>query len=187
MARAVDRRVLSSLDQLPEECQDDVVWALARLNERSRTQTDILFELNDRLAVKGQGPISRSAFSRRNVRLKRRRDRLEERNAMYAGIAPTITTEKITEQDVVLGEILKAIIDERADEASSAKDIMDLTAAFRNVVTAQHTSLKRQQQAVAAAGRKLEKAVAAAVGEATKVVDAAQVLAMIRKAYGVDA
>ena len=81
---AQNRRVLDSLDLLPPECEDDVVWALARLNERQRTQADILFELNDRLAVKGQGPISKSAFSRRSVRLKRRRDRLAERRVRGA-------------------------------------------------------------------------------------------------------
>ncbi len=183
---ATERRILSSLDQLPEECQDDVVWALAELNQRHRTQTDILFELNDRLAVKGHGPISRSAFSRRSVRLKRRRDRIEERNAMYAGIADTITPEKMGEQDIVLGELLKTLIDEFLDEAGSAADVKELASAFRQTVAAQHISANLKEKALAAAQAKLEKAVEAAAGEAEKAgrsVDAAEVLELIRKAY----
>ena len=156
---ATQRRVLDSLDQLPEECQDDVVWALARLNERARSQADILFELNDRLAVKGHGPISKSAFSRRSVRLKRRADRLAERDAMYAGMIDRITPEKMAEQDIILGELLKALIDEFADEASSAKEIKALADAYKQTVMAQQASAKLKAQALAEANAKLAKAV----------------------------
>lgn len=180
------RRVLSSLDLLPEECQDDVVWALARLNERERTQADILFELNDRLEVKGYGPISKSAFSRRSVRLKRRADRLEERDQLYAGIVEKISPQKMGDQDIVLGELLKTLIDELIDDAHSAKDVKELAAAFRQVVTAQQTSANLKHKALAAAEKKMEVAVEAATDEVQKAghpVDAAQVLELIRKAY----
>ncbi len=183
---AHDRRVLSTLDLLPEECQDDVVWALARLNERSRTQADILFELNDRLAVKGFGPISKSAFSRRNVRQKRRADRLAERDALYAGMIDKITPEKMAAQDIILGELLKTLIDEMIDEASSAKDVKELAAAYRQTVAAQQVSANLKAKALAEAEKKLEQAVETAAGEAAKAghpVDAAEVLKLIRKAY----
>lgn len=156
---AADRRVLSSLDQLPEECQDDVVWALARLNERSRTQSDILFELNDRLAVKGEGPISKSAFSRRSVRLKRRADRLAERDHLYAGIAETITPEKMADQDIVLGELLKTLIDELIDDARTAEDVKELASAYRQTVSAQQASANLKAKALAEAEKKLKNAV----------------------------
>lgn len=183
---AAERRVLNSLDQLPEECQDDVIWALARLNERQRTQQDILFELNDRLAVKGHGPISRSAFSRRSIRLKRRADRLAERDALYAGIADKITPEKMGEQDIVLGELLKALVDELIDEATTAKDVKELATAFRQIVAGQQVSANLKQQAEAEADAKMEKAVNTASGEIQRAgykVDPEAVLAMIRKAY----
>lgn len=45
---AEKRGQLSSLDLLPDEAQDDLVWAIGELNRRQRTQTDILFEFNDR-------------------------------------------------------------------------------------------------------------------------------------------
>jgi len=186
---ARERRVLNSLDLLPEECQDDVVWALAELNQRQRTQADILFELNGRLAVKGYGPISKSAFSRRSVRLKRRADRLAERDALYAGIVDKITPEKMGEQDIVLGELLKAVIDEFIDEAKSPEDVKELASAFRQIVSAQQVSANLKAKAEAAAQAKMEKAVKVAAGEVGKsgrTVDAAEVLKLIRKAYGGD-
>lgn len=184
MAR--ERRVLGSLDLLPEECEDDVVWALAQLNKRDRTQADILFELNDRLAVKGHGPISKSAFSRRSVRLKRRADRLAERNAMYVGIIDTITPETMAEQDIVLGELLKALIDELIDEARSPEDAKELASAYKQTVAAQHLSASLKAKAEAAAEKRLERAVkdaTAEVGKAGHKVDADHVLELIRKAY----
>ncbi|RWC58908.1 phage protein Gp27 family protein [Mesorhizobium sp.] len=182
----IERRVLSSLDQLPEDCQDDVIWALGQLNERLRTQADILFELNDRLAVKGQGPISRSTFSRRSVRLKRRADRLAERDHIYAGIKDKITPDKMGDQDIVLGELLKALIDEMIDDAKTAEDVKELASAFRQTVSAQHVSASLKVKAEAAAEKKLEKAVSTASGELEKAghkVDAAEVLELIRRAY----
>lgn len=181
-----ERRVLNSLDLLPEECQDDVVWALGELNRRDRTQADILFELNDRLAVHGQGPISKSAFSRRSVRLKRRADRLAERNAIYAGIIDTITPDTMAEQDIVLGELLKALIDELVDEARTPEDAKELASAYKQTVAAQHLSASLKAKAEAAAEKRLEKAVKVAtdqVGKAGHTVDAGSVLEMIRKAY----
>lgn len=181
-----ERRVLNSLDLLPEECQDDVVWALTELNRRERTQTDILFELNDRLEVKGQGPISKSAFSRRSVRLKRRADRISERNAIYAGIIDTITPESMAEQDIILGELLKTLIDELIDEVRSPEDVKELASAYKQTIAAQHLSSSLKAKADVAAEKRLEKAVKTAtdeVGKAGHKVDAAQVLDIIRKAY----
>ncbi|KQZ87274.1 hypothetical protein ASD64_07150 [Mesorhizobium sp. Root157] len=159
---------------------------MARLNERARTQADILFELNDRLAVKGQGPISKSAFSRRRIRLKRRADRLAERDHIYAGIAETITPEKMGDQDIILGELLKSVIDELIDDAKSAEDVKELASAFKQTVSAQHLSASLKAKAEAAAQAKMEKAVNAVTGEVEKTgrnVDAAEVLSLIRKAY----
>lgn len=166
--QATERRVLGSLDLLPEECQDDVVWALAELNRRDRTQTDILFELNDRLAVKGHGPISRAAFSRRSVRLKRRADRLAERDALYAGVIDKITPEKMAEQDIILGELLKALIDEQIDQVKSSKEIDELASAYKKTVSAQDTSAKLKAVAETAAQKKLEKSVTTAVDRAVR-------------------
>ncbi|QDY99075.2 DUF3486 family protein [Nitratireductor mangrovi] len=154
---------------LPEECQDDVVWALARLNERQRTQADILFELNDRLAVKGQGPISRSAFSRRSVRMSKRARQLEERSHLYAGIAEKLTPEEIGQADIVLGEFLKTLIDELLDHPQlTPKNAMELARAYQSIVAAQRTSVDRQEKSERATAAKLAKAVDEAVETVAK-------------------
>ena len=76
---AEGRGRLSSIDLLPEEAQDDILWALGELNQRQRTQADILFELNDRLEAKGFEAISKSAFNRNSTKLAARSRRIAER------------------------------------------------------------------------------------------------------------
>ena len=73
---------LSSIDLVPEHAQDDIVWAIGELNQRLRTQADILFELNDRLATKGVEPISASAFNRKALKLRAAQIRLDEVNKL---------------------------------------------------------------------------------------------------------
>lgn len=60
---------LSSIDMLPEECDEDIAWANAELRERKMPQTEILRQFNARLADKGQRGVSKGAFSRYSVRM----------------------------------------------------------------------------------------------------------------------
>lgn len=59
---------LSSIEMLPEICDEDIAWANAELRERKMPQTEILREFNARIADHGIAPISKSAFSRYSVR-----------------------------------------------------------------------------------------------------------------------
>jgi len=154
---------LDSLQQLPDEAQDDVIWAIGQLNERRRSQADILFELNDRLEVKGVGPISKSAFNRRAMRLARRSAQLEERRYIYAGMAEKLTPEEIGRSDVVLGEFLKTLIDELLDgEELGSKNAMELARAYKDTVVAQRHSAEHRRKAEEEAKARLLKAVDAA-------------------------
>ncbi|OYR28486.1 phage protein Gp27 family protein [Brucella pseudogrignonensis] len=188
---ANDRRGRSRLDSmelLPEEAQDDVVWAISQLNERRRSQADILFELNDRLEVKGIGPISKSAFNRKSTRLRRRSDQLEERRYIYAGIAEKLTPEEIGRSDIVLGEFLKTLIDELLDgDGLNSKNAMELARAYKETVVAQRHSAEHRRKAEQEASAKLAKAVGDAtdaVEKAGRKVDGEEILRMIREAYG---
>ncbi|TMV06124.1 phage protein Gp27 family protein [Brucella haematophila] len=188
---ANDRRGRSRLDSmelLPEEAQDDVVWAISQLNERRRSQADILFELNDRLEVKGIGPISKSAFNRKSTRLRRRTDQLEERRYIYAGIAEKLTPEEIGRSDIVLGEFLKTLIDELLDgDGLNSKNAMELARAYKETVVAQRHSAEHRRKAEQEASAKLAKAVGDAtdaVEKAGRKVDGEEILRMIREAYG---
>lgn len=159
---------LSSLDLLPDEAQDDLIWAIGELNTRARTQADILFELNDRLAVKGIEPISRSAFNRKSMRLAKRSMQIDERRHIYAGIAERLTPEEVGKADLVLGEFLKTLIDELLDgDGLVSKNAMELARAYKDTVMAQRHSAELREKAEARANARLEKAVDE-IGEAVR-------------------
>lgn len=161
---------LSSIDQLPDEAQDDIVWACGELNQRQRTQADILFELNDRLAVKGLGPISRSAFNRKSMHLARLTRRLDESRHIFSGLADQFTPEKVDHNNIVIGEVIKLLVFELAQSDGSQiepKGAMELARAFLASVQAQGLSAKRRaalEQEFATRTEKAIEAVSVAAG-----------------------
>jgi hypothetical protein len=68
MAKRSGRGKLSSIELLPEVCDEHIAWANAELNERRMPQTEILREFNARIADHGCKPISKGSFSRYSVR-----------------------------------------------------------------------------------------------------------------------
>lgn len=140
---------LSSLDLVPDECQDDVRWAIGELNKRTRTQGDILFELNDRLEAKGCLPISRSSFNRSSVRLAAAARRLAEARHIFEGLAPHFTPEKIDEGNIGLGEVIKTLIFELTDPGEvghTPKEAMELARAYLATIQGQRLSSDRRQR-----------------------------------------
>ena len=190
VAKRQGRGRLSSLDLLPEEAQDDLVWALGELNQRQRTQADILFELNDRLEVKGIEPISRSAFNRRATRLARRTAQLEERRYVYAGIAERLTPEEVSKSDLVLGEFLKVLIDELLDGSElTSKSAMELARAYKETVLAQRHSAAERRKAEEDAKKKIGKAIdqiEQSLPDAAATPDGKEIIRKIREdIYGI--
>lgn len=157
---AEKRGRLNSLDLLPDEAQDDLVWAIGELNKRQRTQADILFEFNDRLAVKGLGPISRPAFNRASVRLASRASKMEERRRIYASIADTLTPSDVAMNDLVLGEFIKTLIDDLVDsEDLTPKNAMELARAYHAAVSAQRVSVERRKAMEAEFAKRTEEVI----------------------------
>ncbi|WP_279110603.1 phage protein Gp27 family protein [Bartonella apis] len=190
VAKRQGRGRLSSLDLLPEEAQDDLVWALGELNQRSRTQADILFELNDRLEAKGIEPISRSAFNRRATRLARRTAQLEERRYVYAGIAERLTPEEVSKSDLVLGEFLKVLIDELLDGSElTSKSVMELARAYKETVLAQRHSAAERRKAEEEAKKKINSAISnveKSLPAQAATVDGQEIIRRIREdIYGI--
>jgi hypothetical protein len=160
---------LSSLDLLPDEAQDDIVWAMAELNQRKRTQADILFELNDRLAVKGCEAISKSAFNRKAMRIAAYSRRISESRALFEGIAPQFTPERVDETNIVIGEMIKVLIAEMLDADAGAfapKDAMNLAQAYVKAIQGQAISSERKRRLAAEFSQK--------IGEAAKTVEKAK-------------
>lgn len=144
--RRQGRGRLSSMDLIPEDGQDDIVWAVAELNKREKTANDILFELNDRLAAKDIDPISKSAFNRKSVKLAAMSNRLNEARHIFTGLAPQFTAEKVDEHTVVLGEFIKLLIFEivQNEGAVDPKGAMELAKAHLAVIQGQKISADRR-------------------------------------------
>ncbi|MFC5393142.1 phage protein Gp27 family protein [Bosea vestrisii] len=140
---------LSSLDLVPEDAQDDIVWAIGELNQRTRTQAEILLDLNARLALKGVEPISSSAFNRKAVKLRAVQIRLDEARYIFTGIADQFTPEKVDDNSIVLGEFIKMLVFEltQADASErTPKMAMELARAFHDTVKGQAMSAARRSK-----------------------------------------
>jgi len=138
---------LSSIDLLPEEAADDVLWACQELYARQRPIGDIHVDFNERLAVKGIDPISRTAFYNKSFRLAAAQRRMREAREMFAGLADEFTAENVDENTIVLGEFIKTLIQELVDDASglkSPKEAMELARAYQATVMAQKISTDRR-------------------------------------------
>ena len=158
--RPTGRGRLSSIDQLPEEAQEDVIWAVGELNRRQRTQADILFELNDRLGAKGVDPISKSAFNRSSMRLAAMSSRLNEARRIFEGLAPQFTPERVDENTIALGEFIKLLVFELAQnegETLGTKGAMELARAHLAVIQGQKISTERPHQADEKHGRQTDR------------------------------
>jgi len=163
------RNVLNSLDLVPDAGRDAVAWAMGELNKRARTQADILFELNDRLAAAGVDPISKSAFNRVAVRCYNRRMRNEEHAAVLTITARNLEAEHIDLNDAVLTEMIKTLVAEVIDAHEGQIDpegAAFLARAYRDVKTAE--SLSRELQ------DKRQKQLEKTVDAATKAVGRAR-------------
>lgn len=67
--RREGRGRLSTIDTLPEECDEDIAWANEALRDRKMPGNEILRLFNARLADKRQKGVSKGAFSRYSIRL----------------------------------------------------------------------------------------------------------------------
>ena len=164
--RPSGRGRLSSLDLIPDEGRDDVLWALEELNKRERTQADILFELNDRLEAKGIEGISKSAFNRKAVRVSAAARRISEARAVFAGIADQFTPGEADANNFALGEVIKTLILELLDEPGhSPKGAMELARAFLATIQAQNLSTARKLKLEAEMKAQAAKAIDQVAGE----------------------
>ncbi|RXF75069.1 phage protein Gp27 family protein [Hansschlegelia zhihuaiae] len=182
---------LSSMDLVPDHAQSEIVWAIQELNKRERSQEDIRFELNDRLAALGVGPISKSAFNRRSMRLAALRRKITMSREIFAGLADEFTADKVDENTVALGEVIKMTIADLVSDGEdrSTKEVLDIARAFSAITTGQKASTERRQKI-----RIEEKAKAAAAidtlvknaEETGQPVDKLEMLRKIREdVYGV--
>jgi hypothetical protein len=143
---------LSSLDLVPEVGRPAVEWADAELDRRDRVQSEILEELNERLAAAGVDAISRSAFNRHALRRALKQDARDWKLSLN-GVADQFSGKDVDDSNLVVGEMIKSIlwaaIQARGEEID-AKTAGEIARGYRHVVAAQLLSAqqraKREQE-----------------------------------------
>lgn len=150
MARRKGRGRLSSIDLLPADAEPIITWAYGELRDRTRDQKDILKEFNKKLAKIGEGPISRSAFSRKSMRLSDLARRLEETREITAALTDRLGAGATDDMTIMVAETLKTLVFElladSGDAGMSTKAVMELSTALKNTVAAQSVSSKRKRE-----------------------------------------
>lgn len=180
---------LSSIDLLPEEAEEDVVWALEELRARRHHQSTILAEFNLRLADKGIAPISKSAWNRFAVRKAIQFRRLDEVQRISGELVGALGTDGPDQLTVAVAEMLKLAMFEKLEGGMvDTKSMMELGRALSSAVGAQKASAehrrKLQDEMLAKVDRAIEKA--GADGAAGAGADAQAVLKRIREdVYGI--
>lgn len=149
---AEDRRAgrgrLSSIDQLPEEAEPDLIWVRSELAERTRPQTEILADFNDRLAAKGIEPVSKSAFNRWSVRIALQLRKLDEVHIISREVASRLQADATDDVTVLISEMIKAQIYEHLEEKRDPLTINRLAASLDRITKAQASSaeVRRKHQ-----------------------------------------
>jgi hypothetical protein len=144
--RREGRGRLSSIDMLPDEAEADIVWALEQMRERAMPQAAILDEFNARLADRGVGKVSKSAFSRWSVRKAIQFRRLDEVRAITSDVVIGLGTDGADQVTVACAEMLKVAIYEALEGSLDPKGIMALSRALNSAVAAQKTSTAHRKQ-----------------------------------------
>jgi tape measure domain-containing protein len=183
--RREGRGRLSSIDMLPDEATPDVVWALEQLRAGKLPQTVIFAEFNERLADKGLGPISKSAFNRYSVRKAIQFKKLDNAQRMAGELVDSLGPGGPDQVTVAVAEMLKVAAFEILEGGEvSSKGIMELSRALSSAVAAQKVSAEHRKRLEEEARDKAVKAIDDAAGKASP--DQAEVLKRIRQeVYGI--
>ncbi len=175
---------LSTIDMLPEEAEEDIVWALECLRENKLPQTTILEEFNLRLADKGIDPISKSAFGRYSIRKARQFRQLDAVRRMSSELVETLGPEGPDEVTVMVAEMIKTAAYQALEGGElSTKEIMELSRSLQSAVGAQSKSDEYRKQLE----RRVTEQVEAAADRAEQVVReaglSAEAIAQMRREF----
>lgn len=177
---------LSSIDKLPDEAEQDVIWALEQLRERKLPQNTILMEFNERLADKGIAPISKSAWSRYAVRKAIQFRKLDEVQRMSGELVTSLGTDGPDQVTVAVAEMLKTAMFQLLEGGEvSTKGIMELSRALQSAVSAQKGSDEYRRQLEARVQAQMAKAAEEVTEKVKKAGVSAETLAEINRALGV--
>lgn len=146
---------LSSIDRLPEECQQIVTWAAKELANLDRTQVDVYREFKEKLiALQGeQGldfdiPHFRS-FSRYSVRLAALSKTVEQARQIATALSDRFDAAGSDDLTIVAAEAFKALVLDAAMMAVgsgglTSKAANEFSSAIKNLAVAQTASANRR-------------------------------------------
>lgn len=189
--RRQGRGRLSSIDMLPEEADEHILWLNEELREGRRQQIDLLDEFNARLAGIGEDPVSKSAFSRYSVRKAVQFRQLDETRRISVELADMLGVDSSDKMTIALSEMLKMSAFKLAEGGGlTAKDVMELGRATKDVTSAQKISADYRRALQEEMGRKVKSALDEVEGEIADDVQATMdgkaVLKRIRQeVYGI--
>lgn len=158
MARRRGRGRLSSIELLPEECDQVIVWAADELRGRDRTQKEIYedFYLKlEELQREYHGELdfkipSFTSFNRYAIKQAHLTRRLEDTRAIAASIADSFDAEASDDLTLIAAEAIKTLIFELLTDAGESgmdpKSAMNLANALHKASAAQNISSKRRSQ-----------------------------------------
>lgn len=162
---------LSSIDLLPPEAEEDVIWAKSQMRAKKRLQQDILGELNLRLHLKGIKPISASAFSRAYLRLQAMTARLEETREIAGVLAEKLEVGGGEDVTLMVSELIKTLVFETLEASGPLRaDGMtaEMLANFALALKSAEQSRKLTADAKFGVIKELEKRAAKALDEVGK-------------------
>lgn len=180
--RRQGRGWLSSLDQLPEEADADLAWAIEQLRDRTMPQTAIVGEFNKRLADRGIAGVSKSAFSRWAVRKSIQFRKLDEVRRITSEIVADLGTDGADQVTVAVAEMIKVAIYENLEKGEvDSKSVMEMARALTSVVSAQKASNELRKKLEERAAAQIERAAEKAEKVATEAGLTAERAAQIRR------
>lgn len=187
---------LSSIDLLPPEASDIIVWAAGEMAGRQRTLIDIYAEFRGKLiALQGEQGLAFdipafSSFHRHSIKQAELARRLEETREISSNLAARLDGVGNEDLTIMVIEALKTLIFEivtsRGAEGASPKEAMEMARAIQSLVGASKLSVAQrtafQKQLEVAADEAIDKA---AVVAREAGVSAAAIAQMRREFLGV--
>lgn len=142
---------LSSIDLLPPDADEVVLWAFQELKARDRTQVEIHTEFNEKLAAIGAGPISASAFNRHSIGIAKMARRHEDVRQITAALTDRLDPNQTDDVTIIAAETIKTLIFELLtnDEGITPKGALELARALQAAVTAQKVPMQRKRDQMA--------------------------------------
>ena len=188
-AEPTDRREgrgrLSSIDMLPEDADAEIMWAAEQLRERAMPQNLILKEFNARLADRGIGSVSKSAFSRWSIRKAIQFRRLDEVRTITGQMVANLGTDGPDQVTIAVAEMIKVSAYELLEGGKvDSKGLQEVGRAVQSAVNAQKSSAEARRKLEEDVALRLAKARAAIDGVGKKAGVSSETMAEVNRALG---